>query len=156
MRVKLKQLHVLSHPRHSAEITSESQRAKSRGKYKQGYRNPMVAWLKSPPKALGLYGISTQTPSSLVYAYLWLTHIFSYSSCPTSEFGFLHLYACEGCFGELKLWDLTRKLNVKHVLNPKRGKSATLGAANWNISESATQRREGTTLAYSILWLLYT
>jgi len=67
---KLKQLPMLPRPRHSAEITSESQQAKSRGEYKQGCRKPMVVWLRSPPRALGLYVISTQTPSSLLYAYL--------------------------------------------------------------------------------------
>lgn len=42
MRDKLKQLPILPRPQLSAEIMSDSECAKSRGEYKQGYRKPMV------------------------------------------------------------------------------------------------------------------
>lgn len=40
LKFKLNKLPLLPNPKHSAEITFESQQAKPRGKEKQGYRKP--------------------------------------------------------------------------------------------------------------------
>lgn len=42
LKFKLNKLPMLPNPKHSAEITLESQQAKIRGKQKQGYRKPIV------------------------------------------------------------------------------------------------------------------